>query len=124
MIFMSIGLGRTGTLIGLFAMKHYGFPPRGWIGWNRLCRPGAILGPQQQWLSEIAPTIYNEPGALDCCPEWRKKELAHIIRRRSREDENHDNINNNSNYYVEDIGQGDRLVAAKRGKILISIDLI
>ena len=66
------GLGRTGTLIGLFAMKHYGFPPRGWIGWNRLCRPGSILGPQQQWLSEIAATIYNEPGSLTMAPELTK----------------------------------------------------
>eukprot|EP00971_Amphidinium_carterae_P058713 1160995-Amphidinium_carterae.2 len=35
------GLGRTCTLIGLYAMKHYQFPARPWIGWNRLCRPGA-----------------------------------------------------------------------------------
>merc|ERR1719456_1676699 len=47
------GLGRTGTLIGLYSMKHYGFPARAFIGWNRICRPGSILGPQQQFLVEM-----------------------------------------------------------------------
>ena len=44
------GLGRTGTLIGLFAMKNFGFPPAEFIGWIRICRPGSVLGPQQQFL--------------------------------------------------------------------------
>ena len=39
------GLGRTGTLIGLYAMKHYGFPAAAFIGWIRIARPGSILGP-------------------------------------------------------------------------------
>ena len=39
------GLGRTGTLIGAYAMKHYKFPGAAFIGWIRLCRPGSILGP-------------------------------------------------------------------------------
>lgn len=41
------GLGRTGTLIALYIMKHYGFPPADFIGWIRIARPGSILGPQQ-----------------------------------------------------------------------------
>ena len=40
------GLGRTGTLIGLYAMKHYKFPAAAFIGWIRIARPGSILGPQ------------------------------------------------------------------------------
>jgi len=40
------GLGRTGTLIGLYCMKHFGFPPAAFIGWIRIARPGSILGPQ------------------------------------------------------------------------------
>ena len=39
------GLGRTGTLIALYMMKHTGFPPQDFIGWIRLARPGSILGP-------------------------------------------------------------------------------
>lgn len=40
------GLGRTGTLIGLWAMKVYGIPAEAFIGWIRIARPGSILGPQ------------------------------------------------------------------------------
>jgi len=39
------GLGRTGSLIALYAMKHFGFPPADFIGWIRIARPGSILGP-------------------------------------------------------------------------------
>ena len=44
------GLGRTGTLIGLYAMKHYQIPAEPFIGWIRIARPGSILGPQQFYL--------------------------------------------------------------------------
>lgn len=40
------GLGRTGTLIGCYAMKHFNFPAAAFIGWIRIARPGSILGPQ------------------------------------------------------------------------------
>jgi cell division cycle 14 len=39
------GLGRTGTLIGLWAMKHFQIPAESFIGWIRIARPGSILGP-------------------------------------------------------------------------------
>jgi len=39
------GLGRTGTLIAMYTMKHYRFPAADFIGWIRICRPGSILGP-------------------------------------------------------------------------------
>jgi len=44
------GLGRTGTLIALYWMKHHGFTAEECIGWQRIVRPGCILGPQQQYL--------------------------------------------------------------------------
>jgi cell division cycle 14 len=47
------GLGRTGTLIGCYAMKRYGFNPAAFIGWIRIARPGSILGPQQHFLVSI-----------------------------------------------------------------------
>ena len=34
------GLGRTGTLIALYMMKHHGFAAREAIGWLRIVRPG------------------------------------------------------------------------------------
>jgi cell division cycle 14 len=39
------GLGRTGTLIGLYIMKHYKMPPADFIAWCRMCRPGSVIGP-------------------------------------------------------------------------------
>lgn len=47
------GLGRTGTLIGCYAMKRYSFPAAAFIGWIRLARPGSVLGPQQHFLIGI-----------------------------------------------------------------------
>ena len=44
------GLGRTGSLIGCYAMKHYFFNAADFIGWIRICRPGSILGPQQHFM--------------------------------------------------------------------------
>ena len=37
------GLGRTGTLIGLYLMKHYGFTAREAMGWIRIVRPGRCV---------------------------------------------------------------------------------
>jgi len=43
---LQAGLGRTGSLIAMYAMKHYHFPAADFIGWIRIARPGSILGPQ------------------------------------------------------------------------------
>lgn len=45
------GLGRTGSLILMYVMKHYRFTAKEAIGYLRWMRPGSIIGPQQQWLS-------------------------------------------------------------------------
>lgn len=47
------GLGRTGTLIGCYAMKHFDIGAKEFIAWCRMCRPGSILGPQQQFLCDV-----------------------------------------------------------------------
>ncbi|XP_028588500.2 dual specificity protein phosphatase CDC14A isoform X1 [Podarcis muralis] len=46
------GLGRTGTLIACYIMKHYRFTHSEAIAWIRMCRPGSIIGPQQHFLEE------------------------------------------------------------------------
>lgn len=46
------GLGRTGTLIACYIMKHYRFTAAESIAWIRICRPGSIVGHQQLWLLE------------------------------------------------------------------------
>lgn len=54
------GLGRTGTLIALWTMKHYRFCAADFIGWIRILRPGSILGPQQQFLLQCQKIMFKE----------------------------------------------------------------
>jgi cell division cycle 14 len=62
------GLGRTGTLIGLFAMKHLGFPARAYIGWSRICRPGSVIGGQQHYLEKMQATMFQARVAMNSLP--------------------------------------------------------
>ncbi len=57
------GLGRTGTLIALYCMKHFGWPPAAFIGWIRIVRPGSILGPQQNYLNQMDQRMMDAGGA-------------------------------------------------------------
>jgi hypothetical protein len=41
-------------------MKHYRFSAREAIGWMRVCRPGSVIGPQQQFLEEIQLRMWDE----------------------------------------------------------------
>jgi hypothetical protein len=44
------GLGRTGTLIAMYLMKHLRLTGYEAIAWLRITRPGSIIGPQQRYL--------------------------------------------------------------------------
>ncbi|XP_032455248.1 dual specificity protein phosphatase CDC14A-like isoform X1 [Nasonia vitripennis] len=54
------GLGRTGTLIAAYVMKHYRMTAREAIAWLRICRPGSIIGHQQSWLEEMESSLWRE----------------------------------------------------------------
>ena len=54
------GLGRTGTNIVAYMVKHYGYTVREATAWHRLCRPGAVVGPQQQYLQSIEQKLQQE----------------------------------------------------------------
>ena len=47
------GLGRTGTLIGLWLMRSRGFTAREAMGWLRIMRPGSVIGEQQRYLCSV-----------------------------------------------------------------------
>mmetsp|Transcript_18058 Transcript_18058/g.50160 ORF Transcript_18058/g.50160 Transcript_18058/m.50160 type:complete len:450 (-) Transcript_18058:68-1417(-) len=108
------GLGRTGTLIGMYCMKHFQFPARAFIGWNRICRPGSILGPQQQFLLDMQNDMFQAGMALRRPAPSLGNGISEILaqqmdrlsfRERSQAEQR------------EDVGQGDRLCNAKRGVV-------
>ncbi|XP_056646233.1 dual specificity protein phosphatase CDC14C-like isoform X2 [Diorhabda sublineata] len=61
------GLGRTGSLIACYIMKHYKFTAEEAIAWIRICRPGSIIGHQQSWLQEKQKPMWDAGEA------YRKK---------------------------------------------------
>eukprot|EP00531_Pseudo-nitzschia_arenysensis_P018411 CAMPEP_0116155114 /NCGR_PEP_ID=MMETSP0329-20121206/22138_1 /TAXON_ID=697910 /ORGANISM="Pseudo-nitzschia arenysensis, Strain B593" /LENGTH=607 /DNA_ID=CAMNT_0003652133 /DNA_START=409 /DNA_END=2230 /DNA_ORIENTATION=- len=58
------GLGRTGTCVGAYIMKHYRMTAKEVIGWMRICRPGMVIGPQQQFLEKIQGLMWQEGDAM------------------------------------------------------------
>lgn len=106
------GLGRTGTLIGLYAMKHFRFPARAFIGWNRICRPGSILGPQQQFLCDMEADMWQAGQALRRPRHSLSNPdglLAQQMAGMSLRDRDLSQAEQK-----EDYGQGERLVGARR----------
>ncbi|KAJ3108667.1 Dual specificity protein phosphatase cdc14a [Phlyctochytrium planicorne] len=53
------GLGRTGTLIGAYIMKHYKFTAAEVIGLLRVLRPGSVVGPQQNYLQSMQAKLWK-----------------------------------------------------------------
>ena len=58
------GLGRTGTCIGAFLMKHFKFTAEEIIGWMRICRPGMVIGQQQHFLKDMEDLLWREGDAF------------------------------------------------------------
>lgn len=50
-------LTHRGTLAGCYMIKKFGFSAPEAIGWIRICRPGSIIGPQQQFLIDYDYSI-------------------------------------------------------------------
>lgn len=112
------GLGRTGTLIGCYAMKHYGFTGPEWIAWNRICRPGSVLGPQQHFLceveNELRGSLRSKPAILNSISDTHT-DLADLLQEMS--------LNDRKTAEQGDLGQGRRLVNSKRRTIKTNTDI-
>ena len=76
------GLGRTGTLIGVWMMKHAGFGADEAIGWLRIVRPGSVIGRQQaylkacegrRWRGNVLLPSDAAPPATPRLRSWRGK---------------------------------------------------
>mmetsp|Transcript_53135 Transcript_53135/g.137263 ORF Transcript_53135/g.137263 Transcript_53135/m.137263 type:complete len:902 (+) Transcript_53135:51-2756(+) len=82
------GLGRTATLIGAYAMLHFGFTARSFIGWARVMRPGTVHGCQQQYLCNMERYIkpgqhgVAQPGALNQLYALDHRERLQLLPRR------------------------------------------
>lgn len=72
---ITAGLGRTGTLIGCYLMKHYRFTAAEAIAWIRICRPGSIIGPQQNFLEEWVPGFISSHWAHGLEAGWHLCDL-------------------------------------------------
>ncbi|XP_076755940.1 dual specificity protein phosphatase CDC14C [Xylocopa sonorina] len=99
------GLGRTGSLIAAYLIKHYKMAAREAIAWIRICRPGSVIGHQQAWLENIEKNLLN-------AGQQYKIEL----KKRARTT----NIKRNSKYLVlfhrlKYYGDGDVILHHKRG---------
>ncbi|XP_057212933.1 dual specificity protein phosphatase CDC14B isoform X2 [Triplophysa rosa] len=54
------GLGRTGTLIACYMMKHFRLTAAEAIAWIRICRPGSVIGPQQNFTEGKQSSLWAE----------------------------------------------------------------
>ena len=85
------GLGRTGTCIGAWMMKHYNFSAAEVIGWLRVCRPGSVIGPQQHYLKEIEPRMWAAGERA------RRKQAAERVQREVKQGTLHTKGSHHSN---------------------------
>jgi hypothetical protein len=73
------GLGRTGTCIGAYIMKHYRFTAAEVIGWMRICRPGMVIGPQQHFLQDIEQKMWHEGDLLRMNPNNSLRSISSCL---------------------------------------------
>ena len=57
-------------------MKHYRMTAPEVIGWMRICRPGMVIGPQQQFLQDLQPIMWQEGEMMKISPSVRKFPIA------------------------------------------------
>lgn len=107
------GLGRTGTMIGLYLMKHYRIPAPALIAWMRLCRPGMVLGPQQHFLCKMQTDMFRQ----GLHSQISKKLPINLIRTMDKvSNETGERLQNTKcslNFYQKEENQADRLLQMK-----------
>ena len=69
------GLGRTGTLIGLYMMHEFEVDFRTALAWLRMCRPGSVVGEQQQFLQKMEHDLGKVMMGKE---KWLKSDLKEI----------------------------------------------
>ncbi|XP_045481775.1 dual specificity protein phosphatase CDC14A-like isoform X1 [Harmonia axyridis] len=128
------GLGRTGTMIACYLIKHYKFTADEAIAWIRICRPGSVIGQQQSWLHDkeqdlIAageiyrklkgkPDISKVETPIYTTSEITKKTIYNVSKIMKRVD-TMEITDRNDNYTIRGKTQGDKLneIKAQRFRI-------
>jgi len=67
------GLGRTGTLTACYMMKHFQLTACESIAWLRICRPGSVIGGQQNFLYAMETKMHLQGQ------KYRNNKNAEII---------------------------------------------
>jgi len=80
------GLGRTGSCIGCYMMKHHGMTAAQAIGWMRIARPGSVIGPQQHFLQENEARMHQEG----------QRYRANVLRKPKQCNDSETKLNNNA----------------------------
>ena len=70
---MKVKLTFRGTLAGCHMIKNFGFTAHEAIGWIRLCRPGSVIGPQQQFLINYDSKIHKPSANIKVHPSLVSK---------------------------------------------------
>jgi cell division cycle 14 len=88
------GLGRTGTCIGAYMMKHFGLTAEETIGWLRIVRPGSVIGQQQHFLKSIQSRLWREGELYRSKMATQKRDLGESHSRTSGEESTERDISN------------------------------
>lgn len=113
------GLGRTGTLIGIYAIKHYRFCAADFIAWNRILRPGSVLGPQQHFLCKLQKKIFELTRYSDIYSGMSEEFKNFAVMMEKTDDTNLDtkmSIEEQKIATQGQEGQGQHLISAKQYK--------
>jgi cell division cycle 14 len=73
------GLGRTGTLIAAYLIKHHHFSAKEAIGYIRVCRPGSVFGEQQVYLDRMQQSLWKEKELESATRKSRASSLVDIL---------------------------------------------
>ena len=74
------GLGRTGTLICAYLIRYHGFTAAEAIGYNRICRPGSVVGPQQTYLTAMEPYLQGRSPSPSPTSSPTPATEGHVLR--------------------------------------------
>jgi len=110
------GLGRTGTLIGIYAIKHYRFCAADFIAWTRVLRPGSVLGPQQHFLCKLQRKIFELTRYSDIYSGMPEEFKQFALMMEKTDDSNADTKMSLEEQRIAtqgQEGQGEHLVSAK-----------